>query len=204
MQGPGSTGRPRARPCAAEDAAREAALLLGVARSEGEAFALLYDRLAPRVYGLALRIAGDPGSAQEAMQEAFLRVWLRARLFDPARGSAAAWVLGIVRNAALDLLRSQSAQERARLRAGSAVVAGAPPPDPEGAVARAECGSALRAALGRLPDAQRRTLEIAYFQDLSHAEIARREGVPLGTVKTRIRDGLVRLRRFAQGGPDDG
>ncbi|MEX2206321.1 MAG: sigma-70 family RNA polymerase sigma factor [Myxococcota bacterium] len=184
---------------------REAELLSRVARGESEAFAPLYDLLAPRAYGLALRIAGDASAAQDAVQEAFLRVWLRARSFDPARGSAAAWLLGIVRNAVLDQLRSGGAHERALRRAAEAALASCASERTEPHLEFAESRSALRDALARLPDSQRRMLEIAYFQDLSHAQIALREGVPLGTVKTRIRDGLIRLRRIAaQGATHDG
>jgi len=183
----------------------EEELLQRVARGEPDAFAPFYDRLAPRAYGLALRIAGDASAAQDAVQEAFLRVWLHARTFDAARGSAVAWVLGIVRNAVLDQLRSGSAHERALRRAADAALARCAGEREQPREELAESRSALRDALAQLPEPQRRMLEIAYFQDLSHAQIAKREGVPLGTVKTRIRDGLIRLRRIAaQGATHDG
>lgn len=205
MRPHGTTQRGQGSQRDAEGASREAELLARVARGESDAFAPLYDLLAPRAYGLALRIAGDASSAQDAVQEAFLRVWLRARSFDPARGSAASWVLGIVRNAVLDQLRSAGAHERALRRAADAALVSCAPERAEPRMELAESGSALRDALARLPEAQRRMLEVAYFQDLSHVEIARRFGVPLGTVKTRIRDGLIRLRRIAaQGATHDG
>lgn len=181
----------------AADASCEVELLRRVARGESEAFGPLYDRLAPRAYGLALRMAGDPSAAQDAVQEAFLRVWLRARSFDASRGSACAWVLGIVRNAVLDQLRSGGAHERALRRAAESAPVERVPERAEQALECADSRASLCAAMAELPAAQRRMLEIAYFQDLTHDEIARREGVPLGTVKTRIRDGLIRLRRIA-------
>lgn len=182
------------------EATHEAQLLRRVARGESEAFAPLYDRLAPRAYGLALRMAGDASAAQDAIQEAFLRVWLRASSYDGSRGSVCAWVLGIVRNAVLDQLRSGGAHERALRRAAEAIPVERVAEHGEQAIECAETRSSLCAAMEQLPPAQRRTLEIAYFQDLTHEEIARREGVPLGTVKTRIRDGLIRLRRIAAQG----
>ena len=181
----------------AANASSEVQLLRRVARGESEAFAPLYDRLAPRAYGLALRMAGDASAAQDAVQEAFLRVWLRARSFDASRGSVCAWVLGIVRNAVLDQLRSGGAHERALRRAADAIPVERAAEGAELALESSQTRSSLCAAMEQLPAAQRRMLEIAYFQDLTHDEIARREGVPLGTVKTRIRDGLIRLRRIA-------
>jgi RNA polymerase sigma-70 factor (ECF subfamily) len=149
-------------------------------------------------------MAGDASAAQDAVQEAFLRVWLRARSFDASRGSACAWVLGIVRNAVLDQLRSGGAHERALRRAAEAVPAERAAERAELLIECAESRASLCAAMDQLPAAQRRMLEIAYFQDLTHDEIARREGVPLGTVKTRIRDGLIRLRRIAAQGASHG
>ena len=184
------------RPADADGASREALLLAGVARGESEAFASLYDRLSPRAYGLALRMTGDASGAQDAVQEAFLRVWLRASSFDAARGSACAWLLGIVRNAVLDQLRSGDAHVRALRRAAEARSVERAPENAEAPLESLQARASLCTALGQLPAAQRRTLEIAYFQGLSHHEIARSEGVPLGTVKTRIRDGLIRLRRI--------
>jgi RNA polymerase sigma-70 factor (ECF subfamily) len=183
----------------------EAALVARLARGDAAAIEALYDRLAAPAYGLALRIARDPRLAEDAVQEAMTRVWSRARQYDPRAGSARAWVLRIVRNAAIDQLRTETSRERAA--AGAAAL---PPEEPTRAeqpdalVAGAQQAAHLRAALAALPVEQRRTIEICYFEGLSHAEIAAREGVPLGTVKTRIRDGLLRLRRFAAEGRLDG
>jgi len=181
----------------------ESALLVRVARGDEAALANLYDRLAPLAYGLALRIAGDSGLAQDAVQDAFLRVWDRAGVFDSGRGSARAWVLRIVRNATIDQLRSRDAKSRAERRAGERDPE-EPPALPDELAIGAERAASLHAVLGELPPQQRRLIEIAYFQGLSHSEIAARERLPLGTVKTRIRDGVQQLRRLAVDGRLDG
>jgi RNA polymerase sigma-70 factor (ECF subfamily) len=179
----------------------EAALMRRIARRDERALAALYDRLAPLAYGLALRIARDARLAEDAVQDAFLRVWSRAGRFEPSRGSPRAWVLRITRNAAIDLLRAERALERAEARA----VEQEPPaqPGPEDLVSGGRTAASMRCALDFLPSEQRHAIECAYFQGLSHSEIASREGIPLGTVKTRIRDGVSRLRRLAAEGRFD-
>jgi RNA polymerase sigma-70 factor (ECF subfamily) len=182
----------------------ETALMGRVVRGDEQALAALYDRMAPLAYGLALRMSNDPVLAQDAVQEAFLRVWRRASGFDPARGRARAWLLRIVRNATIDQLRSRDALGRSELRALEEP-GNEPPPGPDEQAMRSQRAGALRGALAQLSDDQRRVIEIAYFQGLSHSEIAERENLPLGTVKTRIRDGVIRLRRMAvEGMLDDG
>lgn len=174
----------------------ESALLRRVAAGDERALAALYDRLAPLAYGLALRIAKDERLAQDAVQEAFLRAWKQVRQYDARRGSARAWLLRIVRNAAIDHVRSEQSLHRAVARASRE-----PEPEPvraaDGALDLGRRAGAVRSALAELPADQRHVIEIAYFQGLSHSEIASREGIPLGTVKTRIRDGVLRLRGLA-------
>jgi RNA polymerase sigma-70 factor (ECF subfamily) len=180
----------------------ETALLRRVALGDEASLAELYDRLSPLAYGLSLRMASDTLIAQDAVQEAFLRVWRRARSFDRKRGPARAWVLRIVRNVTIDQLRSRAIRDRSELRAAAEPRA-ADPPRPDDLAVQAETRAGLRNALACLPDQQRRMIEIAYFQGLSHSEIAELENLPLGTVKTRIRDGVLRLRRLAEEGKLD-
>ncbi|HET8643865.1 MAG TPA: sigma-70 family RNA polymerase sigma factor, partial [Vicinamibacteria bacterium] len=153
------------------------------------ALAELYDRYAALAYGLALRIVREAGEAEDVVQEAFVQVWRQAGRYDPARGSPEAWLCAIVRTRALDRLRRRATRrQREEEQAGP----GARTPDHDSVLA-------LRQALSALGADQRRALELAYYEGLSQAEIAQRLGQPLGTIKTRIRTGLMRLRAALEG-----
>jgi RNA polymerase sigma-70 factor (ECF subfamily) len=172
----------------------ESTLLVRIAGGDERALAELYDRLSPLAYGLALRVAGSPDLAEDCVQDAFLRVWRRAERYDQSRGAARPWFLRLVRNLVIDQLRARGSRDRAEIRSVKATDDAPPPERPDEAAARRERAACVREALDALPPDQRRVIEIAYFEGLSHTEIAARENTPLGTVKTRIRDGVVRLR----------
>jgi len=181
-----------------EEEARQAADWLR--RGEIAAIEWLYDQYGRVAYGLAVRILHDPPAAEDVVQEAYLAVWRRGMAFDPARGSLRSWLLTIVRNRAIDQLRSRAYRQKAigLETFGSADGVG----DPEQtALMTDECVS-LRRLLEKLSMGQRRTLELSYFDGLSQTEIALQMGVPLGTVKGRMRLGLGRLRIMLRDSPE--
>lgn len=171
---------------------QDAHLLEGVATGDRDAFAALYDRLSPLVYGLILRVVRSPAIAEEVTQEVFLTLWSTAAAFDPARGSVRGWVLTIAHRRAVDVVRSEQAA-RDRITREGARSFGRPFDEVEEAVLAHAQDAEVVGALRSLTDLQRRAVELAYYQGLTHREVAQVLGVPLGTAKTRIRDGLQRL-----------
>lgn len=159
--------------------------LLGLVGSgDREAFRILWDRFGVALYTVCLRRLSDQGAAEDATQEAFTSVWRRASTFDPMRGSAAGWLFAVARNAA-----AQVARRDKRPDVNLMVLDGEEAAQEEAALTR----MVVHAALARLPETERAVLELAYFDDLSHSQIADRLSLPLGTVKTRVRSGLRRL-----------
>jgi RNA polymerase sigma-70 factor, ECF subfamily len=149
----------------------------------------LYDRYSSIVYSIALRVLGDTGAAEDVLQEVFLQLWRNPGVFDSSRGNMAAWLAVIARNRAIDSLRKR------RPEADIADVVVSVEPDLAGDTERARAMEKIRSVLGDMPAAQRSALEMAYFEGLTHTEISARTGEPLGTVKTRIRAGLLSLRK---------
>jgi RNA polymerase sigma-70 factor (ECF subfamily) len=171
-------------------------LLAGLAAGRLEALDALYERYRTMAYGIARRITADDGLAEDVVQEAFLGAWRGAARFAPGRGSARTWLLAIVHHRAIDALRRRRAvvdlpDETEGVRTPEPLVT----PDVWDEVAVRLDGATVSAALATLPDVQRSALELAYFGGLSQTEIATRTGAPLGTVKSRIRLGLLGLRR---------
>lgn len=175
-------------------AASDDELLRRMGERDEAALAALYDRYGGLVFSVAMRIVGDRELAQEVMQDAFLRCWDASPGFDAARGPAGGWLLRIARNRAIDLLRSR--QHQARLRE-SAPLPEPGQPDTYGVADASEAivtRQAVSAALAALPPAQRRVVELAFYGGLSQSEIAALLGEPLGTVKSRSRAAMDRLR----------
>jgi RNA polymerase sigma-70 factor, ECF subfamily len=169
--------------------------LLDRVRARDEAaLAALYDRYGGLVFTVALRVLGDRDLAEEVMQDTFLRCWNGVETYRPERGHAAGWLMGIARNRAVDVLRSR--QHQARLRERTTLPDGDDPGQPVvGDAAEAiATGQAVAAALRTLPPNQRHVVELAYYGGMTQAEIAQTLGEPLGTVKTRTRTALERLR----------
>ena len=167
-----------------------------IADGDQLAFAELYDELAPTLYGTVLRVVRDPAQSEEVTQEVFVEVWRHAARFDPTRGGVHGWAVTIARRRAVDCVRSEQSR-RDRQHVHSAAGAGAPE-DPVDAAVDSLDRDRARTALSKLSDAQRDALELAFFGGLTHVEVAEQLGVPLGTAKTRIRDGLIRMRSLLE------
>lgn len=167
----------------------DSALLEAVAEGSHDAMAAVFDRYSRIVYCIALRVLREPSLAEDVMQEVLLQIWKRPQSFVAQRGNLAAWLSVVARNRSIDVLRK---------RAPLDPLGELPLPDPRDMASEREQGwliDRVRTVLNTLPAEQQGPLELAYFQGLSHTEIAERTGSPLGTVKTRIRAGLTTIRK---------
>ncbi|MBO3725412.1 sigma-70 family RNA polymerase sigma factor [Actinomyces bowdenii] len=175
-----------------ENADEDGECLQQVAAGDAEAFARLYDRWSGRLFALVLQIVVDRAQSEEVLQELFLEVWRTAASFSPQRGSARAWLVTMARRRAIDRVRAaQAARDRESRWRGYMPDTDLTLHSVEERIEAAE----VRRALAAVGEPHRSAIELAYFTGLTHQEIARRTGVPLGTVKSRIRSGMARLRK---------
>lgn len=165
-------------------------MIAQVAQGSESALEALYEATSPWIYGLALRILRDEGTAQEVTLDTYVHAWRRATEYSEARGRPSTWLLTIARSRAIDRLRSQNSRIRREEQASfESVESSTQPPEPS----RVD-QEAVRAAVAQLPPGQKRAIEMAFFSGLSHSEIARELGAPLGTVKSQVRLGMLKLR----------
>ena len=175
-------------------------LIRRVAQGDAAAFATLYDRFSPILYGMALRMMNDAGEAEDVLQDGFIYIWRRASAFDPSRSSLFAWLAMIVRNKAIDKLRVRQRGERLHERVSNFPELFSDR-DERSALEPLlrESRARLQSALSEVSAEQRQVLELSFLSGLTHEQIAAQLGAPLGTIKARIRRGLLRLRQVFQG-----
>jgi RNA polymerase sigma-70 factor, ECF subfamily len=194
VQADSGPARPHGRPGTGTGQAGQASLervLAEVARGDEAAFAALYDRAAPAVLGTVRRVLRDPAQSEEVMQEVLLEVWRSAARFDPATGSASAWIAMMAHRRAVDRVRSEQKASERELRAATSAISYDEVVD---AVETSLEHERVRRCLAGLTDLQREAVTLAYYGGYSYREVAALLGVAVGTVKTRMRDGLIRLR----------
>lgn len=167
----------------------DASLVLAIRSGDEAAIARVYDRYSAIVYSVALRVVGDTGAAEDILQEVFLQLWRNPDVFDSSRGSLGPWLAVIARNRAIDILRKR----RPETEITDLVVS--TDTDLFRGVELKRTVEKVRAAMGAMPEPQRSALEMSFFQGLTHGEIAEKTREPLGTIKTRIRSGLLALRK---------
>jgi RNA polymerase sigma-70 factor (ECF subfamily) len=175
-----------------QDVPADLAIVTGLKTGDQGAMAQLYDRYSSVVYAIALRVLGDTGAAEDVLQEVFLQLWRNPSAFDAARGNLGSWLAVVTRNRAIDSLRKR----RPETDIENVVLSVAP--DLAGEAERARAAEKVRGVMRAMAPAQRSALEMAYWEGMSHSEIADKTGEPLGTVKTRIRAGLIALRKAFQ------
>jgi len=167
----------------------DAMLVSAIRSGDEQAMAQLYERYSGIVYSVALRILGDTGAAEDILQEVFMQLWRSPDMFEATRGTLPGWLAVVTRNRAIDSLRKR----RPETEITDVIVS--IEPDLAGAAQSTRALEKIRSALGGMPAPQRSALEMAFFDGLTHTEIAEKTGEPLGTIKTRIRAGLLTLRK---------
>jgi RNA polymerase sigma-70 factor, ECF subfamily len=171
-------------------------LMQRIANGDADALAMLYDRHGALVYAVCLRMLGDRGAAEELLIDVFWEIWSRSGRYDPARGAAVTYLLTLARSRAIDRRRSTAHQDRTQvgMADGPVDTTAASTTNPSEQVILDERGQMVRSALQSLEPDQRQAVELSFFDGLSHTQIAARLAKPLGTIKTYIRQGLIRLR----------
>jgi RNA polymerase sigma-70 factor (ECF subfamily) len=173
----------------------DASLLRRIQQGEHDAVAALYDRYGGVAYGLAFRITANAATAEDVVQDAFVSLWKQAPRFDPERGHVRSWLLTIVHHRAVDAVRRRAGRPERALPEGSEEFV-ATIGRPEELVETVLDAEAVREAVRQVPEEQRRVIEMAYFMGMTHVEIAAETGAPLGTVKSRLRIGLEKMREY--------
>jgi RNA polymerase sigma-70 factor (ECF subfamily) len=174
------------QPCSVED---DRVILERVQAGDQQAMAEIFERHSRMAYSVALRVLHDPAQAEDVIQEVFFHVWKNPKAFAPDRGSLAAWLAVVTRNRAIDALRKRRPSDP--LEEATIVST----TDIAGQVEQTAMLEQVRGAISKLPDDQRKSLELAFFGGMTHAEIAAQSGEPLGTIKTRIRTALISIRK---------
>lgn len=190
-------------PVTQERRQEEIELVAAMGRGSSDALAVLYDRYAPMLTALAVRILRDQAEAEEILQEAFLQAWRQARRYDSTRSSVITWLVLLTRSRAIDRLRSRQVAERTLSAVRDEPATDHTSPTGVRDVFLQERRSRLRQELARLPEAQREVLELAFFRGLTQREIAEQTGTPLGTVKTRSLLAMKKLREAMQAEMDE-
>lgn len=181
------------------DEIEQARLLRRIAAQDKEALAELYDQVAASLFAATLRILGNSHEAEEVIQDVFVQIWNKAATFNPELGAPFHWAMSIARNRSIDRLRSRQrrAQMLEQLQTWAVIESASAVATPQSELAQDELAG-IRAAVNQLPPDQRRALDLAFFGGLTHGEIAQVTGEPLGTVKARIRRGMIKLRDTLQ------
>jgi RNA polymerase sigma-70 factor (ECF subfamily) len=172
-------------------------MIARIGRRDQSAFSALYDRLSGPLYSLTVKMLGDPVEAQDALQDVFLQIWSRAETYDPEQSSVFSWAVLLTRSRVIDRLRARGRRSRVVVASTDDTPTAADASTVESAADTAEKSdeaARMRDVLSNLPSEQREAIEMAFFEHLTHHEIAARLGQPLGTVKARIRRGLLKLR----------
>ncbi len=184
-----------------EEQPSDAELMEKLIRRDPEALERLYDRHARAVYWLVLRIAQHAASAEEIVQDVFLQLWRNAHRYQAARGPLEPWLFTLARNRALDHMRLKREKQRRREETLDLQPLACAPPNPENVMDRERRAERVRALIRSLPQQQRQAIELAFFEGMTHSEIANALREPLGTVKSWIRTGLLRLREALEEAP---